>query len=69
MPIFKAIGLGVFILILQFLVPALFEELEATVIAFLHGARISAEAASSLAASAGSTYPHSVPPSVPLHNP
>jgi hypothetical protein len=56
MPIFQAIGLGVLILVLKFLVPAIFTEVEATVIAFLHGARVSADVASSLAASAATTH-------------
>ncbi len=52
MPIFGAIGLGVTIIVLKTLVPAIFAQLSATIIAFLHGAELSANAASQLAASA-----------------
>ncbi len=78
MSLFQAIGLGVLILVLKFLVPTIFTEVEATVIAFLHGARISADVAANLAASAGSIPAHSVPlsalpsyplPSAPAYNP
>lgn len=55
MTIFRALGLLVLILVLQSMVPAIWSELEATIIAFLHGARISAGVATSIAASAGST--------------
>lgn len=77
MPIFAAIGLGVLVLILQWFVPAIWTELEATVIAFLRGARVSAEIATQVAASAEIT-PHSIPlsalpsyplPSAPTYNP
>ena len=71
MPIFHALGLGVLILILGWLVPNVLSELEATVIAFLHGARVSADVAATLAASAGSTHA-SIPlslPSAPAYNP
>ncbi|MEK7511092.1 MAG: hypothetical protein AAB582_02565 [Patescibacteria group bacterium] len=77
MPIFRALGLGVLILVLGWLVPNVLKELEATVIAFLHGARVSADAAAHLAATAEST-PASIPlsalpsyplPSAPLYNP
>ena len=54
MPIFHAIGLGVLIIVLKFLVPAVLTEGEKTVIAFLHGATVSATVATDLAASAGS---------------
>lgn len=77
MPIFAAIGLGVLILILQWFVPAIWTELEATVIAFLHGARVSADVAASIAATTELT-PNSIPlsalpsyplPSAPTYNP
>lgn len=55
MPIFRALGLGVLILVLGWLVPNVLTELEATIIAFLHGARVSAEVAANIAASAGSS--------------
>ena len=61
MPIFSALGIGVLILVLGWLVPNVLAELEATVIAFLRGARVSADAAAAIAATAGTT-----PPSVPL---
>lgn len=53
MAIFKAIGLGILILVLQSLAPAVFSQLEATALAFLKGAEVSATVATSLAASAG----------------
>lgn len=53
MPIFQAIGLGILILVLKFLVPPIFAQLESTILAFLHGAEISATIATQLAASAG----------------
>jgi hypothetical protein len=81
MPVFRALGLGIAIVVLKFLVPAIFNELEATIIAFLSAARLSADAASGLAASVGSassSVPLLLPPSAtppfplptaPLHNP
>lgn len=54
MSIFRALGLGVLILVLGWLVPEILAELTATVVAFLKGARVSAEVATSIAASAGS---------------
>jgi len=53
MPIFQVIGLALLIIVLKILVPAIFGQIETTVIAFLHGAQISADIASKLAASAG----------------
>lgn len=52
MPIFQVIGLGLLIFVLKTSVPAMFEQIETTIIAFLHGAQISASVASQLAASA-----------------
>lgn len=54
MAIFKAIGLGILILVLQSLVPTFFSQLEATTLAFLRGAEVSANVATGLAASAAS---------------
>jgi len=54
MPFFQAIGLGICILVLKFLVPTVLTEAEATAIAFLKGAQVSASVATDLAASAGS---------------
>jgi hypothetical protein len=53
MPIFQAIGLGILILVLKWLVPAIFVALQTTILAFLHGATVSADIATQLAASAG----------------
>lgn len=50
----KAIGLGIGIIVLKLLLPAVLTEIEQTAIAFLHGARVSATVATDLAASAGS---------------
>ena len=52
MPILSAIGLGILIIMLKMLVPAIFAQLSSTIIAFLHGAQVSADVASGLAASA-----------------
>jgi hypothetical protein len=52
MPIFSVIGLGILIIVLKVLVPVIFGQLEQTILAFLHGAQISALIASQLAASA-----------------
>ncbi|KND50471.1 MAG: hypothetical protein AB202_02335 [Parcubacteria bacterium C7867-007] len=54
MPIFRALGLGILILILQLLVPTIFLQLQSTIIAFLNAAEISATVGSQLAGSAGS---------------
>jgi hypothetical protein len=52
MPIFQAIGLGMLIIVLKCLVPEILAEGQKTVLAFLHGATVSAEMATQLAASA-----------------
>lgn len=52
MPIFSALGLGLLIIVLKMLVPAIFAQLSSTIIAFLHGAQVSADVATQLAASA-----------------
>ncbi|HWH07116.1 MAG TPA: hypothetical protein VNU47_01140 [Candidatus Paceibacterota bacterium] len=49
----QALGLGVGIIVLKLLTPALFSELETTAILFLDGAQVSAQTATSLAASVG----------------
>ncbi|MBU0750175.1 hypothetical protein KKH15_01515 [Patescibacteria group bacterium] len=54
MPISKALGLGLAILVLKALAPAIMTHIESTAIAFLSGAEVSAHAATNLAASAGS---------------
>jgi len=54
MPIFQAIGLGILILVLQSLAPAVLSQAESTAISFLRGAEVSAVTATSLAASASS---------------
>lgn len=54
MPIFKAIGLGILILVLQTSAPKVLHQLETTTLAFLLGAEISANAATNLAASTSS---------------
>jgi hypothetical protein len=59
MPILSAFGLGVLIIVLKLLVPAIFGALQSAIIAFLNGATISANIASQLAASAGTIQlPH-----------
>lgn len=49
----KAIGLGIGIIVLKLLLPGVLSEIEATAIAFLQGAQVSASVATDLAASAG----------------
>jgi len=49
----KAIGLGIGIIVLKLLLPAVLTEIEHTAIAFLQGAQVSASVATDLAASAG----------------
>jgi hypothetical protein len=53
MPIFRAFGLGIAILILQLLVPLIFSQLQDTIIAFLEAGEISAHVGSQIAGSAG----------------
>ncbi|MGB4076736.1 MAG: hypothetical protein WBK28_03475 [Minisyncoccia bacterium] len=57
MPILGALGLLLTILVLQGMVPKIFHEIEATILALLHGAQISIEAATQLAAIAGTLAP------------
>jgi hypothetical protein len=52
MSIFSALGLAVLIIVLKTLVPSIFAQLSSTIIAFLHGAQVSADIASQLSASA-----------------
>ena len=49
----KALGLGIGIIVLKLLLPGVLSEIEATAIAFLQGAQVSASVATDLAASAG----------------
>jgi hypothetical protein len=56
---FKALGLGMMIIVLEYLVPTVFSEIVKTAIAFLQGAQISISAASQLA-SAASHIPNSL---------
>lgn len=53
MPIFKALGLGILLLVLQCFLPAVLHQAEATILAFLRGAEVSANQATNLAASVG----------------
>ncbi|MDB5264818.1 MAG: hypothetical protein JWN64_389 [Parcubacteria group bacterium] len=66
MPVLKALGLGVVIIVLKVLTPQIFSELQGTAIAFLHGAHVSADMATDLAASAGTSIEFSnAPPRLP----
>ncbi len=56
MPIFQAIGLGILILILQSSAPSVLRQAETTILAFLRGAEISANTATSLASAASSLH-------------
>lgn len=73
MPIFRVFGLGLLILMLGWLVPEVLAELRATAVAFLTGARVSAEVATQIAGSAGTAAPASIPlsalPFAPTYNP
>ncbi|MBU2103575.1 hypothetical protein KKD81_02425 [Patescibacteria group bacterium] len=70
MPILKALGLGVCILVLKLLVPQIFTELEQTALIFLRGAQTSALVATDLAASVGtiefSQEPFVLPQATPI---
>jgi hypothetical protein len=65
MPIFRAFGLGITILILQLLVPLIFSQLQNTIIAFLQAGEISAHVGSQIAGSAGALQFSSAPPTLP----
>lgn len=68
MPIFRAFGLGIAILMLQLLVPVIFSQLQDTIIAFLKAGEISANVGSQIAATAGAlpfSSSGSAPPSLP----
>lgn len=54
MPIFRALGLGIFLLVTSLIVPSVFSQLQKTAIAFLHAGEVSADTASSIAGSAAS---------------
>jgi hypothetical protein len=54
MPLFQALGLGVLILVLQSSLPRVLTQAEATSLAFLRGAEVSAVAATNMAAAATS---------------
>lgn len=75
MPILHAVGLAVLILILGWLVPDVLAEGEATAVAFLRGARVSAEVATEVAQSASVAGPiplSAIPlslPSAPTYSP
>ena len=70
MPIFRAFGLGIAILILQLLVPVIFSQLQDTIIAFLKAGEVSANVGSQIAGSAGALQFSSfnAPPSLPRVN-
>jgi hypothetical protein len=67
MSIFRAIGFGIFIITMRLLLPDVFAEGRSAAIAFLRGARLSADAASTLAASAARFPPPAItrPPQLP----
>ncbi|MDB5190287.1 MAG: hypothetical protein JWN49_613 [Parcubacteria group bacterium] len=54
MPIFRAIGFGILLIILRIMIPSVLSEGEQTAISFLHGARVSADTMSQIAGTAGS---------------
>lgn len=65
MPLFRAFGLGVTLLILQLLVPPVFSQLEDTAIAFLKAGQISANVGSQIAGSAGALEFSNTPLALP----
>lgn len=67
MPIFRAFGLGITILILQLLVPIIFSQLQDTIIAFLKAGEVSANVGSQIAGTAGAIQFSNlnVPPTLP----
>ena len=65
MPIFQALGLGILILVLQSLAPTVLYQTESTLLAFLRSAELSANMATSLVASVGSTEPLRLPSALP----
>jgi len=69
MPIFKAIGLGICIVVLKILLPGVLSEIEDTAIAFLYGARVSAGVATDLAASVGDVRIINEPFLLPAYQP
>ncbi|CAN5738010.1 hypothetical protein BH11PAT2_BH11PAT2_00210 [soil metagenome] len=66
MPIFRAIGFGLLLIILRIMIPSVLSEGEQTAISFLHGARVSADTMSQIAGMASTTGPASVLLSTPL---
>lgn len=61
MSIFRAIGFGIFIMIMGLMLPDVLDAGRATAISFLRGARISADTATNIAASAASARPSASP--------
>lgn len=59
MPIFRAIGLGIFFIIVSLMMPKVFSEGQQTIISFLEGARLSADTASRITATAAQSLPSS----------
>lgn len=54
MPILGALGLGLTILVLQSTVPLIFDQIQVTILALLHGAQVSLHAATLIAGAAES---------------
>ena len=62
MSVWNAIGIGVLIVLLRLLAPAVLTQGESTAVSFLKGAEVSANVASSYAASSAALGRPSVPP-------
>jgi hypothetical protein len=58
MPIFSAVGLGIFIIVLETLAPALWTTLEHALISLLQGADMSVNIAAQIAGTAAAKLPH-----------
>ena len=54
MSVFRALGFGMCILVLQLMIPLIFAQLESTIIAFLRAGEISANVGSQIAGTSGS---------------
>lgn len=59
MPIFRAIGLGIFFIIVSLMMPKVFSAGQQTIISFLQGAQLSADTASRITATAAQSLPFS----------
>lgn len=57
MPLFRSIGLAIFFVTVAIMMPKVFDEGQQTIISFLQGARLSADTASRITATAAASLP------------